>query len=200
LLYGYFGERGGHILGVRLLAILLGAALGLASSWLLVPVRTHDVLRRRVADALAALTDVLQALRGNPQALPSSATGFHAAVRSLDQIAPPLLLSRRFFRGPHAADAIEGIRRCAAPVSTLEQYARENPEQVQSKLATGHAALVLREVVDVRRALTGQPRPARDRSARDSSHHPLHASLDSIAVALDTIHQAMSLSRRQPTS
>ena len=198
LLYGYFGESGGHMLGVRLLAILLGAALGLAGSWLLLPVRTHDVLRRRVADALAALTDVLQSLRGNPETLPSSAAGFHAAVRSLDQIAPPLLVSRRFSRGPHPADAIEEIRHCSGPVTTLEQYARENPEQAQSKPATGHAALVLREVVDVRRALAGRPRPTRDRSARSGTHHPLHASLDAIAASLDTISQAMSLPRQQP--
>jgi uncharacterized membrane protein YccC len=203
LLYGYFGESGGHILGLRMLAILLGAALGVASSWLLLPVRTHDVLRRRVADALAALTDVLQALRGNPDAVPSSVAGFHTAVRALDQIAPPLLLSRRLSRGPHAADAIEGIRHCAAPVTALEQYARENPEHLHSKPATGHAGLVLREIVDVRRALAGQPRPTRDRPRRDVSDDPLHGSLDAIAVALDTVHQAMSLPgrpRRQPAS
>jgi uncharacterized membrane protein YccC len=195
LLYGYFGESGGHILGLRMLAILFGASLGLASSWLLLPVRTHDVLRRRVADALAALTDVLQAMRGNLESVPAAVAGFRATVRSLDQIAPALLASRRLTRGPHSADAIEAIRRCTAPVTALERYAREHPEQSQTKQAAGHTGLVLREVADVRRAMAGQPRPERDRSPHADRQHPLHASLDAIASALDTVHQAMSSPR-----
>jgi hypothetical protein len=202
LLYGYFGESGGHILGVRMLAILLGAALGIASAWLLLPVRTHDVLRRRVADALAALTEVLQAIRGDLEAVPSRAAQFSAAVRSLDQIAAPLLLHGRFTRGIHPSDAIAAIRRCAVPVATLEQYAREHPEQLVTRPAAGHANRTLREVGDVRRALIGSPRPARDRPGWQQDGHPVHASFDAITSALDTVHAAMtrtrSRTRQQP--
>lgn len=195
LMYGYFGESGDHLLGLRMLAIVLGAALGLASSWLIFPVRSHDVLRRRVADALAALTDVLQALRGQSDTLPASAARFHTAVHLLDQIAPPLLIARRLRRGPHAADAIEAVRRCAAPVRTLVSYARDSPDHLQSAPAARHAGLVLRDLVDIRRAMGGQQRPSRERPHRPVTDHPLHSSLDAIAAALDTVHLAMSLRR-----
>ena len=47
LLNGYFGVSGSGVLGERLAGILAGAAIGVAVSWLVLPVRTTDVLRRR---------------------------------------------------------------------------------------------------------------------------------------------------------
>jgi hypothetical protein len=80
-------------------------------------------------------------------------------------------------------------------VATLEQYAREHPEQLVTRPAAGHTGRVLREVGDVRRSLIGQPRPSRDRSGWQQDGHPLHASLDAITSALDTVHAAMALPR-----
>ena len=40
-LYGYFGESGAGLLGTRLEAILLGAAIGASATWLLLPVRSR---------------------------------------------------------------------------------------------------------------------------------------------------------------
>ncbi|MCK9894114.1 FUSC family protein [Frankia sp. AgB32] len=59
LLYGYYGQSGAGLLRERLAAVGLGAALGLGAAWFVLPVRTSGVLRRRVADLLAALTDYL---------------------------------------------------------------------------------------------------------------------------------------------
>jgi uncharacterized membrane protein YccC len=63
LLYGYFGESGLDRLGERLAEILIGAGIAVVVSWVLLPVRTGDVLRRYLADALAALHECLLARR-----------------------------------------------------------------------------------------------------------------------------------------
>jgi hypothetical protein len=62
LLYGYFGQTGTSLLTQRLEGIVVGALVAVAASWLVLPVRTVDVLRRRMADALAALGGVLTAV------------------------------------------------------------------------------------------------------------------------------------------
>ncbi len=46
LLYGYYGQAGAGLLRERLAAVALGAAIGLAAAWFVLPVRTGDVLRR----------------------------------------------------------------------------------------------------------------------------------------------------------
>ncbi|MGW2540395.1 FUSC family protein, partial [Kitasatospora sp. NPDC001574] len=51
LLYGWFGQGSDDLLRTRLAAIGLGAAVGIAAAWLVLPLRTRDVLRRRTADA-----------------------------------------------------------------------------------------------------------------------------------------------------
>ncbi len=83
LLYGYYGERGVAMLGSRLEAILLGAALGLAAAWLLWPIRTPDIIRRDVGAALAALDRLLEALVEDPEAIPERRLGFRRAVATL---------------------------------------------------------------------------------------------------------------------
>jgi hypothetical protein len=57
LLYGYFGESGTDLLPTRLGAIGLGAVVGIAAAWLILPIRTSDVVRLRRAEALYALRD-----------------------------------------------------------------------------------------------------------------------------------------------
>ncbi|GAV40243.1 fusaric acid resistance protein family protein [Streptomyces acidiscabies] len=128
LLYGYFGETTVHVLTQRLQAILVGAVLGIAVSWLLAPVRTVDVVRRRVADALAVLADVLRA--HDAVELRVHQGRFEEAVELLEQVAPPLRALRgvegwvRRRRGvsggrAHLADAIDAVRACVEPVREL---------------------------------------------------------------------------------
>ncbi|MCL9762846.1 FUSC family protein [Frankia sp. AiPa1] len=118
LLYGYYGQSGTGILRERLLAVGLGAVIGLAAAWFVLPVRTGDVLRRRVADVLAALTDYLVVAqtgrrRGSPRPpgprrgpdpadLRAALTEAHAQVESsldrLAEIAPTLRAHRALDR------------------------------------------------------------------------------------------------------
>jgi hypothetical protein len=84
LLYGYYGERGIGLLGTRLEAILAGAALAVAASWLLLPVRTTDVIRRDIAVALVALDDYLAALAEDPASAPACQDRFRHAVGALE--------------------------------------------------------------------------------------------------------------------
>ena len=94
LLYGWFGQAPGGLLETRLEGIAVGAALGIAASWLILPVRTSDVARRRAADALAALSGVLTADWRDPAALGHRQAAFQHTVISLGQIAPPLRAQR----------------------------------------------------------------------------------------------------------
>ncbi|MGN6474519.1 MAG: FUSC family protein, partial [Mycobacteriales bacterium] len=55
LLYGFYGERGSHLLLDRLEGILIGACIGVAAAWLVLPIRNIDVIRRNLAVALAAI-------------------------------------------------------------------------------------------------------------------------------------------------
>jgi len=136
LLYGWFGQAPGGLLETRLEGIAVGAALGIAASWLILPVRTGDVARRRAADALAALSGVLTADLTDPDALRHRQDAFQRAVVSLGQIAPPLRAQRLLLtplRGarpgtPRLADVIEAIESCAQPVRCIVGASRRGPE------------------------------------------------------------------------
>ncbi|GAA4241285.1 hypothetical protein GCM10022254_69510 [Actinomadura meridiana] len=130
LLYDWFGEPPGDLLRTRLAGIAVGGALGLAASWLVLPIRTGQVLRRRAADAVAALGGVLAAACDSAgvekDELWRRQRGFEHAVGQLEQIARPLrarrTLESRWAPGrPHQADAIDLIRGCLPEVRTLTE-------------------------------------------------------------------------------
>jgi hypothetical protein len=111
LLNGYFGVSGDGALGQRLEGILIGAAIAVTMAWLVMPVRTTDVLRRRTADALAALSDVLGALLRDPSAVHDAAHRFHGGIEGLEQIAAPLRVQRWLRRHPGrlGSDAVDAL-------------------------------------------------------------------------------------------
>jgi hypothetical protein len=84
LLYGYYGESGTAMLGSRLLGILLGAGVGVAVAWLLMPIRTADVMRRDIGAALVALDRLRVALGEEPDAVPVRRLGFRRAAATLE--------------------------------------------------------------------------------------------------------------------
>jgi hypothetical protein len=112
LLHGYVGIGGIGQLGDRLLGVALGALVGVAASWLVLPVRSRDSFRRRWADALAAVNELLDALRLGRDA-GTAEHGLRFAVAQLELLEPAYLLHRRtLHRGPHAhpADLVALLR------------------------------------------------------------------------------------------
>ncbi|MCW2786983.1 MAG: hypothetical protein JWP74_3500 [Marmoricola sp.] len=84
--YGTFGQTGAEQLRERLIGVALGSTIGLASAWLVLPVRTREVFRGRMAEALRALTD-------------DDGT-FPAALAALDQLVPTLKAGARHHSRP----------------------------------------------------------------------------------------------------
>ena len=114
LLNGYFGVTGTSLIRERLGGIAIGAAIAVLAAWVVLPVRTTDVVRRRVADALAALTDYLTVARRSPTELAGQQPRLDHALDQLEQVAAPLRAHRRLpsllrGAGPHLADAIDAI-------------------------------------------------------------------------------------------
>ena len=132
LLQGYFGEVHLSLLGTRLEEILAGAVIAIAVSWFVLPVRTTDVVRRRVADALITLGELLAALCEDPSVLEALAVRFAGNLAQVQQVATPprayraaarhvrLMQRGRFVQ---LADAIDAVQRCAEPVRLLVQNA-----------------------------------------------------------------------------
>jgi len=62
LLYGVYGEHGPQLLGERLVENVIGAACVILPSYLVFPIPTEAIIRRRVAETLAALGELLASL------------------------------------------------------------------------------------------------------------------------------------------
>jgi hypothetical protein len=89
LLQGPQDEAILSLLGMRIVCILTGALCGIAAASFVYPIRTEQLVRKRVAEALHTLRDALAA----GQAPGKSALDRHAA--ELDRLAPSLRLHRR---------------------------------------------------------------------------------------------------------
>ena len=110
LLQGFSDAPASQLLAQRMLEILVGAVIAVACAWLLLPVRSTAVLRRRIADALAALSAALDP--ENPARTPAS---FAAALDDLARIAPSFRALRAAtgrWRQPQPADWIDALLAC----------------------------------------------------------------------------------------
>ena len=116
LLQGFDGGEPGGLLRQRMEEIILGALIGVAAAWFVLPVRSTDVLRRRLADALAALSEAL-----DPATERRTAARFNAALDRLEQVTPPFravrLLARR--QPMHPADWADTLLDCREPARAL---------------------------------------------------------------------------------
>ncbi|MGE5168122.1 MAG: FUSC family protein [Deltaproteobacteria bacterium] len=84
------------LLGIRVVCILLGALCGVAAAWFVYPIRTEQLVRKRVAEALHVLRDAL----ASGQAPDMSELDRHSA--ELDRLAPPLRLHHRLVGSANA--------------------------------------------------------------------------------------------------
>jgi hypothetical protein len=143
LLAGFLGQDAAELLPVRLLAIVAGGALAVAAAWFVLPIRTSAIVRRRVADALAVLQDLLAEPHEENRAR------FTGALERLGEIAPSLRAHRRLRRllrrpGPHAADTVDALLACAdapLPAPALVRDLRRGLRAPDGHLSPAFAAL-----------------------------------------------------------
>lgn len=138
LLQGFEGGSSAQLLWPRLEEIVIGAVIGVAAAWLVYPVRSRAVLRRRLADLLAILAD------GFDPATPArSGAEFMHALAQVDELAPAFRASRlatRRWQATQPADWIDRMNACAQPaIALLEQGVA--PGEVRRSVGVARKAL-----------------------------------------------------------
>lgn len=153
LLQGFEGASAQQILWLRLKEIGIGALLGVAAAWLVLPVRSTDVLRRRLADALACLADAF-----DPATAAVSADAVAAAMSQVEQLAPAFRASRFVtarLRPLQPADWIDTLLACRAPALAL-LASGQTPGTVRRAIGAARKALrASDELLDALRGLRG---------------------------------------------
>jgi hypothetical protein len=155
LLQGFTGEPAQHVLWPRLEEIVVGAIIGVATAWFVLPVRSTSVLRRRIADALAALSEAL-----DPANADRAPDAFVAALARVDQAGSAFKASR--FVTPrlgrtHPADWIDALMACrGAAVALID--ARATPGTIRQRVgaarkATQQPSELLAALIELRQAL-----------------------------------------------
>jgi uncharacterized membrane protein YccC len=139
LLHSYYGDTGTSALQQRALGVLVGAAIGVAAAWFVLPVRSTTVLRRRVIDCLAALNDDLDPERTAPPAAP-------AALAAVDDVLPTWRAHHRILGRRHNSHPVHVV----AALHRLAQLPDDDRER----------RILRRDIGRVRRALVGQDDPA----------------------------------------
>jgi len=148
LLQGFERPSAGQILWLRLEEIVIGAIIGVAAAWFVLPVRSAGVLRLRIADALAALADALD---------PANATrqpdDFLMAINRVESVAPAFRASRLLTRRLltlQPADWVDTLIECRHPAVALIESG-DTPGLVRK--AVGAARRAMREPKDIPQAL-----------------------------------------------
>ncbi len=96
LLQGSQGATPLPLLAVRVACIFIGALCAVAATWFVYPIRTEQIVRRRVADALIGLRDFLGAPPKDPEhSSELAALELHAF--ELERVAPPVRFHRAVF-------------------------------------------------------------------------------------------------------
>jgi Predicted membrane protein len=148
LLQGFEGGGARQILSLRLEEIAIGAVIGVAAAWLVWPVRSTGVLRLRLAEALATLSEAL-----DPATAQRRPDGFVAALGRLESIAPAFRAARRLggrLLAVQPADWIDAMLACrASAIALIEDGA--TPAEVRQ--AVGAARKAMREPAHIQPAL-----------------------------------------------
>jgi hypothetical protein len=160
LLQGFSDAPVSQLLAQRMLEILVGAAMGVACGWWMLPVRSTGVLRWRFADALAALWAALDP--ANPQRTPAH---FVVALDEVARIAPSFRALRAATgrrRQPQPADWIDALLDCRGSAIALVESGATPPE---ARRAVGAARKALLEPATLSTALRALRRALADRDA-----------------------------------
>jgi hypothetical protein len=162
LLQGFSDAPASQLLAQRMLEIFVGAAIAVACAWWLLPVRSTAVLRRRIADALVALSAALDP--ANPQRTP---THFIDALDDVARIAPSFRALRAAtgrWRQPQPADWIDALLECRSSAIALVESGATPPE---ARRAVGAARKALLEPATLSTALRALRQALPDRDAGD---------------------------------
>ncbi|WP_306204387.1 FUSC family protein [Actinoplanes sp. RD1] len=183
-LTGFFGQPSSDLLRTRLAGIVLGGLAAVAAAWVVLPVRTTDVMRRRRADALAALTDLL--------AEPASRVHlvrFDRALADLTALRPAVhaarILARPVGTGARTADAIDAMRALARAVHTYVRTRTRDPEPADT-------LRLLREAMAARVTPDLPDRPGAPSDAATALDDALRAVARSYAATLPPVTPASS--------
>ncbi|MGH7708206.1 MAG: hypothetical protein ACREM6_09825 [Vulcanimicrobiaceae bacterium] len=87
-----------------MLGIVIGALCGIAATWFVYPIRTEFVVRRRLANALTALRDILAGPPEDDFEHQASLAVIDHHAAELERVAPPVRLHRAVF-GTKSLDA-----------------------------------------------------------------------------------------------
>jgi hypothetical protein len=148
LLQGFAGSSAAHILWPRFEEIVIGALIAVASAWFVLPVKSTAAMRRRIADALTALSEAL-----DPAIPVRQPHDFLAAVAGVEQMAPAFKASRlltRRLRAVQPADWVDALMACKEPAIELIEKS-ETPGSVRK--AVGMARKSMREPGEILPAL-----------------------------------------------
>ena len=155
LLQEFTGAPAQQVLWPRLEEIVIGAIIGVAAAWFVLPVRSTAALRRRIADALAALSDAL-----DPAKSERRPDAFVAALARVEQVgaafyATRFVTSRTGRANP--ADWIDALMACRAPALALIE-AGETPGAIRRSVGAARKAVqqppvLLAALTELRRAL-----------------------------------------------
>jgi uncharacterized membrane protein YccC len=148
LLQGFADVPPSQILLPRLEEIIIGALIGVASAWWVLPIRSIDILRRRIADALSAFSSAL-----DPKTEQRRPDDFIAAITEMEQLAPAFRASRLITRRTHRvqpAQWIDALLACRDSAVALIQSG-DTPAEVRRAIGTARKALL--EPAELRSAL-----------------------------------------------
>ncbi|MFI7588083.1 FUSC family protein [Spongisporangium articulatum] len=132
LLYGVLGaESGVSVLAERLLAVLVGAVCAVVPAFVIRPIRSRQLVKRRAADWLAAVRSLLDDDASDP--VVSRLRAVEAATDVLRDSVVPLRLANRLWR-----------RHFAVPLGWSEVACEALPAARRTALDDGSAATELR--------------------------------------------------------
>jgi hypothetical protein len=165
------------LLGLRVVAIVAGALCAIAATWFVLPIRTTDVIRRRLADALAALDAIVANDPADPAAHAFRLAAFERRMFDLERVAAPVRLHRRALpladHREHPGRWIDLARDCRRHAHDIDV----------TRLSPAERAQLRRSIGATRKAIGAHTR------TRDVSHEP------AIAAHLQTVSDALRMRR-----
>jgi hypothetical protein len=181
LVAGNAGLSTNALLGVRLEAIVAGAVCAVAATWFVYPIRTRDVIRRRLADALLALDEWIVALEAPYDERASKRAIFERRIADLERVAHPVRLHRRLLtiadHPEHPGRWLDLARRCGTHARGLDDAML--PPQARGALR--------RAIGNARRAIGAYGKPDVPRAER------------AVTASLQRVHDALERIMDEPT-